>query len=328
LYLSGKFYLDKRTFAKTDTAIDLLQRAINFDPQFALAYAALGRAYSTKIFAGDRTQGLEEKASIAIEKALTLDPRLAEGYVARAVLLWTKMNGFPHERAIRELYKALSINPNLVEAHEWVGTILSHVGLLDKALDHYRQAIILDPTSTIAPPRVARVLWYEQRYAESLERFQEIPGTAWRDDRARVLQYLGRNDEAFAALMDTPAGIEEEPQRGDQPLSNPDLSGGLALLYAAKGDTNLAIRQIARLRQAEAFSSHFHHAEYTIACSYALMRKNAAALEWLRRAADDGLPCYPLFQSDPFLASLRSDPAYISMMERMKQQWEHFKDTL
>jgi hypothetical protein len=58
------------------------------------------------------------------------------------------------------------------------------------------------------------------------------------------------------------------------------------------------------------------------------MRKNAAALEWLRRAADDGLPCYPLFQSDPFLASLRSDPAYISMMERMKQQWEHFKDTL
>jgi hypothetical protein len=52
----------------------------------------------------------------------------------------------------------------------------------------------------------------------------------------------------------------------------------------------------------------FHHAEYNIASAYALMGRNHSAVQWLQRAADDGLPCYPLFEKDPHLDNLRGDP--------------------
>ena len=46
---------------------------------------------------------------------------------------------------------------------------------------------------------------------------------------------------------------------------------------------------------------HFHHTAYNISCAYALMKKAEPALKWLQAAADDGFPCYPLFENDPYL---------------------------
>ncbi|MFN2385484.1 MAG: hypothetical protein ABR576_04250 [Thermoanaerobaculia bacterium] len=46
------------------------------------------------------------------------------------------------------------------------------------------------------------------------------------------------------------------------------------------------------------------------------------------KAANNGFPCYPLFASDPNLISLRSDPAYQSLMRKMKADWERYRATL
>jgi len=47
-----------------------------------------------------------------------------------------------------------------------------------------------------------------------------------------------------------------------------------------------------------------------------------------QKAADHGLPCYPLFKNDPSLKNIRNDPGYISLMEKMKKQWEFYKSNL
>jgi len=73
---------------------------------------------------------------------------------------------------------------------------------------------------------------------------------------------------------------------------------------------------------------HFHHAEYNIASAYALMGKNHLAVKWLHKTTDDGLPCYPLFEKDPHLDSLRNDPQFIAFLEKMRAQWERYKATL
>src|SRR2546423_7387447 len=65
----------------------------------------------------------EEKAFIAVEKALSLNPDLAEAHLARGLLLWRPSNGFPHETVITEYSRALALKPNLDEAHYELGFV-------------------------------------------------------------------------------------------------------------------------------------------------------------------------------------------------------------
>jgi hypothetical protein len=51
-------------------------------------------------------------------------------------------------------------------------------------------------------------------------------------------------------------------------------------------------------------------------------------MKWLQVAADDGFPCYPLFENDANLNSLRKDERFIAFMAKLKQQWERYKATL
>jgi hypothetical protein len=74
--------------------------------------------------------------------------------------------------------------------------------------------------------------------------------------------------------------------------------------------------------------SHFHHAEYLIASAYALMGNSKAAMEWLKKAAEDGFPCYPLYNKDPNLKNIKNDPAFISFMQKLKKQCESYKSGL
>ena len=73
---------------------------------------------------------------------------------------------------------------------------------------------------------------------------------------------------------------------------------------------------------------HFHHTAYNIASAYALLNKPEQAIKWLQIAADDGFPCYPLFENDANLNSLRKDERFIVFMAKLKQQWEHYDATL
>jgi len=58
------------------------------------------------------------------------------------------------------------------------------------------------------------------------------------------------------------------------------------------------------------------------------MNRPDPALKWLQVTADEGFPCYPLFESDANLDNLRKDARFISLMANLKQQWEHYDATL
>ena len=55
---------------------------------------------------------------------------------------------------------------------------------------------------------------------------------------------------------------------------------------------------------------HFHHSAYVIASAYAVMREPELALSYLQLAANDGFPCCPVFDSDPNLNNLRTNPVH------------------
>ena len=317
-YLRGH-YLFRKAGASSrsmiDSAIVLFEKAIALDPKFALAYAALGKAYTTLFFIYDPDSKWETKAYVAIEKALSFDPGLSDAHLAKGNLSWTLSSGFPHEKAIKELKHAIELNPNSVEAHESLGSVYFHIGLLDKALYHLRVALTLDPASRFSRPRIARVHWYQQKLDSALLGFSALQPSDWLREHAIVLMNLGRTDEAFKAL-DKLSAVNQ--------ILEYDQAAAYAVLYAATGRKKEAEEKIKFVIEHGEGISHFHHAEHLIASAYALMGNAVSAVEWLQKTADHGMPCYPLFKNDPNLKNIRNDPAYITLMGNLKKQWEYY----
>ena len=322
-YLLGKFHETVLTDSENQRAIKLLEHAVALDPNFAIGYAELARAYTRRLnsFAPGEPEW-EKKAMNAVEKALMLDPDVAEAYLARGVLLWTHSHGFPHETVIAEYRKALSLNANLDEAHHQLSVVFLHIGLFDEALKEIQAAININPSNTYAQYRLGSVYLYQGRTAEALTVFQKYRDASTNPDYQPIwaLFDLGRKNEALEAA--------KEAMRRDPEDAGGNISSVMAMLAAASGEVREAEALIKISASKQKGFIHFHHTAYNIACAYALMNQPKEAVEWLKKAADDGLPCYSLFLRDPNLNNLRKEPGFINFMERQREQWESHKNYL
>ncbi|MCM3873346.1 MAG: tetratricopeptide repeat protein, partial [Pyrinomonadaceae bacterium] len=324
-YLRGKFYLYRQNKDNNAAAIASLERAVATDPTFAAAHAELAQAYVWKLFLfAPGEEKLAEKAFVAAEKALSLDPNLAVAYVARGRLLWTPANHFPHEKAIREYRRALSLNPNMDEARHLLALVYCHIGAFDEALQESQKAITTNPNNNLAQLRIAQTLNFQLKYEEALSVLRATPEeinpavvghqTAW------ALFNLGRIEEASATLERL---LKDYPE---------DSGGGFtsvqAVLAASSGQDRKAEEKIKLAVERGKGFGHFHHTAYHIACAYALMNKPEQAIKWLEVTAEDGFPCYPLFEKDANLDNVRQDARFVTFLAKQRQQWEHYKTIL
>jgi hypothetical protein len=86
-----------------------------------------------------------------------------------------------------------------------------------------------------------------------------------------------------------------------------------------------ALEALARMSATGTSRSHFHHAQFTIACTYARLGRKKESVQWLRETADNGLPNYPLFRNDPNLKTLQGDPEYESFMTKLEAQYAEYR---
>ena len=75
-------------------------------------------------------------------------------------------------------------------------------------------------------------------------------------------------------------------------------------------------------------TAHDRGIVHRIGATYALLGDTRQAVSWLKKASREGLPCYPLFERDPTLDSLRQDPEFVAFMQQLKSQAEQFRSTL
>ena len=324
-FLRGKIRVRRETRADDSIAIALLQRAVALDPSFAVAHAWLARAYTLRVAQFDpRDSAALEGAFLATEKALQLNPDLAEAHFARANLIWGATKQFAHERAIQEDRRAVELSPNLDAAHHHLALVYTHIGLLDQALEELRKTLAIDPGDWMAQERIAETQLLQGRYEEGYRILQTVPPEYnppfWTFDATWALIQLGRNDDAYALI---------ERYLHDHPEDRGGLMTGLrAIVFAKQGDARRAEADIQSAIQKGKGFVHFHHATYSIASAYALLQQPRAAVEWLRRTAENGLPCYPLFASDRNLDNIRRDPGFVAFLHEQKAQWERWRATL
>ena len=324
-FLRGRFYLNRQTKADNETAIEMFDRAVEKDANFAAAHAELAQACVWRffLFTPDEKQW-EEKAFIAVEKALSLDSNSAEAHLARGRLLWTPSNHFPHDKAIQEYRVALSLNPSLDEARNQLALVYGHVGLLDEALQELEKAVAINPSNALVRFRIGEILLFQGKYEPALNALRNVP----REVNPALVGHqivwalfnLGRKEEALATL---------EQFLKDYPEDNRGLYTSLQAVFSASaGQDRLAEEKITLALERGKGFGHFHHTAFHVACAYALMNKPAEAVKWLEVAAGDGFPCYPLFEKDPNLNNLRHDARFVTFLAKQKEQWEHYKTIL
>lgn len=173
LYLQARYHSNYLTREETDKAITLLERAVKIDPSFAPGFSELARAYRQKAFYFSAEPNLlQERAFVTVEKAISLDPNLADAHLARGFLLWSHYQHFAHEAAIQEYRRALDLNPNLDEAHGQLGNVFMHIGLLSRAVDELQKAVTLNPQNSLARFHLAVAEQYSGNYSEALKGFE------------------------------------------------------------------------------------------------------------------------------------------------------------
>jgi TolB-like protein len=318
-FLRGLAEFNEETFEGNASAIAQFKRAIVLAPHFDRAYAALAVALRYRHGRWASTQDLEREALAAIQKALEINPRCAEAYVARAgrETIEHRSRATPSREAINDLRRALAINPSLAEPHFQLGFIYMNYGLLEKASAEFNAALALNPEYPQVLFRLPRLHLFQQEYQTALEEFQKSRFTPnWHVPL--VLSYLGRQREALSSI---------EAMHRDYPFDS-DVAGAYAVLLAKEGRNEEAVRQIRTAIERGEGKDHFHYAEYDIGSAYALMNQPHHALEWFRRAAADGVPCYPRFAHDPNLNGIRDDPEFRSFLDGLRRQWEEFNAAL
>jgi serine/threonine-protein kinase len=310
-YLRGRDLFARfifRTLSREDcdAAIAHFERAIQLDPNFALAYDGIGASYVNRVFKGFGGADDYERAEEAFNKALALDPNIVE---ARMLMVFVYLWRGKKQEAWEEVKRARREAPNEPVVH-FVKALLHRLdGEYGRALHSYDRLVRLDPAAhVVASYSRALVYMYLGQFDEvfrQLDNAGEPDNALVQTFRAVALYYTGRKDDA-AELMQ---GVGEK---------HPNMHGirpNLAMFLSAQGKHDEALAQLTsdvkRNGEVDADIS------YSIASVYALEGLHADAFEWLERSVGLGNANRPCFENDPNLVSIRDDPRFAELMKRL-----------
>ena len=309
LYHKGRSLCEKRSGDNIPKAIAFYEQAIARDPNYALAYAGLAKAYILlPFYAGADRRDASVKAKDAALKALRLDLNLAEAHAALGKVLFFSEIDLPG--AMREYKRAIELQPNDATAHHWFGNdSLAALGRFDEAIAEGKRAIELDPLSTVINVDLGETFYYAHRYDEAARQMRktlEIDPTSFyaHYNLGIVLQLTGDLSGAIAEY-------EKAKQLGDNPL----VSTLCAQAKAYAGDKDAALRMLSDLDQ---LSQRREVVGYWRALLYLSLNNKDEALRWLEQGFEerDGSNI-SWIKVDPLLDSLHGDPRFESLVQKV-----------
>ena len=146
-YLRGKFLWNKRTGDDLKKAIAEFERAIELEPDFALAYVGLADCYSMlEFYVGTPASEALPKAESYASKAIELSPDLAEAHATLGNIYYGM---WQWERAERELKRAIKLKPGYEKPYQYYYLLLRDTGRSNEAIEQIKTARELAPVSLV-----------------------------------------------------------------------------------------------------------------------------------------------------------------------------------
>jgi TolB-like protein/Tfp pilus assembly protein PilF len=307
-YLKGRYHWNRRSGDGLPKAVRYFQEAIAKGPNFAAAYSGLADSLSSLGIFGfvSPSDGFGKAKDLAL-RALELEPGLAEAHASVAwVALWYDFN---FQRAEREFERAIELDPRYATAHAWFGWYLALIGRQEEAYTECQRAVRLEPLASAIQYSFGCVHWMARRYDQAIEQLQKAldfePNFSWSHGFIG-LAYQGKcmYEAAVAALQKT---VELSPHSTLSLL-------GLSEAYALAGRREEARKVFA---QVEDLSKQQYVLPYFRARVHAALGEQDNALDWLETSYQERTSHIAFLKVDPHFDSLRSDPRFQDLMQRM-----------
>ena len=309
LYLQGRFFWNKRTTEGIRKSIDYFNQAITKDPNYALAYAALGQSYVIlPAYDGGAPKDCFPQGEIFAKKALALDPGSSE---ALAVTASAKaLYQFDFEGAYRDYEKGVQLHPNDATTHHWFANdVLANLGDYERELAEMRRALELDPLSSILHNNTGNAFVHNGRFDEAIAEYRkavELDSTfylaLW--NHGLLLELQGKIPEAIAQY-----------EKAGAITNDPTPLGMLGHIYGTTGRKDEARKILEKLKKMRA---ERYIAAYPLAIVALGLEEKEEALKWLDQAYQDrdGNAIAPI-RIDPLFKPLRGDPRFEALAEKV-----------
>jgi Tfp pilus assembly protein PilF len=173
MYQAGRAHWGQRTISDVERSIDLLHQALEKDPTYARAHAALAESWVLMGYLGGvAPDQAYPKAARHARDALELEPRLSSAHNALAYTDFAYHWHWKHAR--RGFERALKLNPNDATARHWFGWFLAARGEHEAAGRQLAQAERLDPASLAIPTSAGFAELFARDYVAALETFARV----------------------------------------------------------------------------------------------------------------------------------------------------------
>jgi TolB-like protein/Tfp pilus assembly protein PilF len=305
-YLRGRYFWSKRTPESFKKALDYFQQAIEIDPNYALAYCGLADYYIW--VSGFNLVPPKEylvKAEEAALKALHLDETLSEAHTSlghHKVLTWDWLGA---EKAFK---RAIELNPNNADAHYRNAVYLQVFGCFDEAISENRKALEIDPLS-IGFVGLGISFYFARHYDRAIEHLSDILEINPNFGAAHF--YLGlayeqkkMHDEAITEFKKTTSLLGNELE----------VLAYIAHTFAASGRHGEAQKTLDELLE---LSQHRFVEPYFIALIYTALDEKDQAFAWLEKGYEEHFGTMGALKVDPMFDSLRDDPRFENLLQRM-----------
>ncbi|MEO8575394.1 MAG: protein kinase [Gemmatimonadales bacterium] len=278
-YLRGQQFVGLRR-KSVDYAIEMFDRAIAIDPDYAEAHAGRSHALSLMFLLFDPNDDILPLAVESGAKAVELDPDLAEAWFARGMAYSIAAD---NPNADIAMAKALSLNPRLYDVPYYWGRALMWQGRHEEALRLFQMAQSIRPEDYTALNMLTMVY-------ESLGRTHEAEASRKRQMKLMQDRLALNPDDARAWVLS--AG--EHAKMGDREKTEEAVRRALAI----DPDDSLT--------------------DYNAACAYALLGESEKAMDHLAGAMAKGWQNREWIANDPDFAFMRDLPRYRELIGRMR----------
>jgi len=305
LVLRGRDAWNQRTPEGLAKAEEFFRLATESDPNFAPAWDGLADANLSMFDYGIRSwEESTLRARAAATRALELDESLAAAHTSLGHI---HLHEWRWAEAEQQFGRAVELDPSYVPAHHWFALCETALGRTAESVAAMQRAFELDPLSVRISADLGMAYLAAGRYGDAIDQENRTlvlapnaNGPRW--IKGLALQQMGRLDEAAAEI--------EPLTRGEFDAS---FLSSLANIEAAAGRTAEARAVLAKLLQ----NADKEDVTFFVALVYAGLGETENALDWLERAVDARSGSVRYLEVEPRLATLRSEPRFRKLLERV-----------
>src|SRR5580693_6014983 len=303
LYLKGIYYWQKRTPESLNQAVDYFTQAVVRDPQYAEAYAGLADCYNLlREYSLMPPNEAYPRAEAAAKRAIALDDSLSDAHSALGFVdfYWS----WDVAGAQREFVRALTLDPNSVNAHYWYGTYLLHLGRYSESLEEIEKAQKLDPHSTSILADKGLVLFHAGQTQQAAELLKQL--VAAEPDFLSPHNYLatlhlgqGEYPQYLAERRKAATLLHDQARLDIVTAGEKGLARG-----GAQGMWSAMLKEQQRLR------ADGKESAYNLARTYALLGRKQEALDELQTAYQQHESELVSMRVDGGLVGLHDEPRF------------------